>query len=96
MTDEELQELELLRTEKHQRIQQARAQEVLERAGIPVQFASLLVGDSDEDTDQRTAQFCETYQAAVTEDIRKRLPQQAPSIILPASQRVRRGIQRIR
>lgn len=96
MTEEEKQELELLRQEKHQRTQQARAQAALEHSGVPASFATLLVGVDDEDTDRKAAQFCAAYQEALTEDIRKRLPQKAPVVTPPAPQRARRGIRRIR
>lgn len=96
MTEEEKQELETLRQEKRQRTQQARAQAALEAAGIPASFSSILVGADDHDTDQRAQQFCSAYQAALAEDVRKRLPQQAPVVTPPAPKRVRRGIQRVR
>lgn len=96
MTEEEKQELEVLRQEKHQRIQQARARTALENAGVPLAFAALLAGADDGDTDHRTEQFCEAYQAALAEDVRKRLPQQSPVIISPAPKRAKRGIQRLR
>lgn len=96
MTEEEKQELETLRKEKHQRLQQSRAQAALEAAGVPASFASLLAGTDDSDTDQRTRDFCTAYQAALTEDVRKRLPQQTPVVTPPAPQRARRGVRRIR
>lgn len=96
MTEEEMQELEALRKEKHQRTQQARAQAALETAGVPASFAPLLVGADDHDTDLRAEQFCAAYQAALGEDVRKRLPQQPPVVMPPVPQRARRGIQRIR
>ena len=96
MTEEEKQELETLRQEKHQRIQVERARAILEVSGVPGNFAALLIGVDDAETDHKTAQFCATYQAALTEDVRKRLPQQAPVMTPPAPQRARRGIQRIR
>lgn len=96
MTEEEKQELETLRAEKRQQVQQARAREALETAGIPASFASLLAGGNDMETDQRAKDFCAAYQAALAEDVRKRLPQQAPVVVPPAPQRPKRGIQRIR
>lgn len=96
MTEQEQQELEMLRKEKRQRTQQARAQAALETAGVPASFAALLAGEDDGDTDQRAADFCAAYQAALAEDIRHRLPQQPPVVTPPAPQRPRRGIQRIR
>lgn len=96
MTEEEKKELETLREEKRQRIQQARARAALETAGVPGAFASLLAGGDDADTDRRTGDFCAAYQAALAEDVRKRLPQQPPVVTPPAAQRPRRGIQRIR
>ena len=96
MTEDEKQELETLREEKRQRVQQARARKLLEDAGLPVSFASLLAGGDDGATDQRTQDFCAAYQAALSEDVRKRLPQQAPVVTPPAPQRPRRGIQRLR
>lgn len=96
MTEEEMKELETLRAEKHQRTQTERARAVLEVSGVPSSFAALLIGTDDADTDRKTAQFCSAYQAALSEDVRKRLPQQAPVVTPPAPQRARRGIQRIR
>lgn len=96
MTDEEMQELEALRQEKHQRTQQARAQAALETAGVSASFAPLLAGADDGDTDQRTERFCAAYQAALAEDVRKRLPQQPPVVTPPAPQRGKRGVRRIR
>ena len=96
MTEEEKQELEALRQEKHQRTQTERARALLEVAGVPTNFAALLIGMDDADTDSKAAQFCNTYQAALSEDVRRRLPQQAPVMTAPAPQRARRGIQRIR
>lgn len=96
MTDEEMQELETLRQEKHRQTQQARAQAALETAGVPVSFASLLAGTDDEDTDRRTERFCAAYQAALAEDVRKRLPQQPPVVTAPVPQRAKRGVRRIR
>ena len=96
MTEEEKQELEALRQEKHQRTQTERAHAMLEVAGVPTNFAALLIGADDADTDSKTAQFCAAYQAALSEDVRRRLPQQAPVMTPPAPQRARRGIQRIR
>ena len=96
MTEEEKQELEILRQEKHQRTQTQRAEAALQQSGVPAAFASLLIGKDDADTDSKTAQFCAAYQAALSEDIRARLPRQAPVVTAPAVQRPRRGIQRIR
>ena len=96
MTEEEKQELEALRQEKHQRTQSERARAVLEINGVPGSFAALLIGADDAETDSKTAQFCTAYQAALTEDVRKRLPQQGPVVTPPVPQRARRGIQRIR
>ena len=42
MTEQEQQELEMLRKEKRQRTQQQRAQAALETAGVPASFAALL------------------------------------------------------
>lgn len=96
MTEEEKKELESLREEKRQRVQQARAQEALKVAGIPASFASLLAGGDDAETDLRTKDFCAAYQAALSEDVRKRLPQQPPLVAPPVPKRVKRGVQRIR
>ena len=97
MTEEEKQELEALRKEKHQRTQQQRAKTALETAGVPASFAPLLVGANDADTDAKAAQFCTAYQDALTEDVRRRLPQQPPVVTPPApQQRLRRGVRRIR
>jgi len=96
MTEEDLQELESLRKEKHLRTQQSRAEACLKNAGISAEFAALLVGTDDADTDTRTAQFCAAYQSAVATDIRSRLPQQPPVVTPPAPARSKRGIQRMR
>lgn len=96
MTEEERQELETLREEKRKRIQQTRAREALEAAGIPASFAALLAGGDDADTDQRTRDFCTVYQTALSEDVRKRLPQQPPMVTPPVPQRLPRGIRKLR
>ena len=96
MTDEEMKELETLRAEKHSREQTERARNALTAAGVPQSFAHLLVGSDDADTDQRVQDFCGTYQASLTEDIKKRLPEQTPTLTAPLPQRQKRGIQRIR
>ena len=86
MTDEEKMELEALRAEKHSR----------EQAGVSVGFAALLIGTDDADTDRRVQNFCAAYQESLAEDIKKRLPEQTPTMTAPAPQRPKRGIQRIR
>ena len=96
MTDEERQELEAHRAEKHSREQTERAKSALTAAGIPQSFAHLLVGSDDADTDQRVRDFCGAYQASLSEDIKKRLPEQPPTLTAPQPQRPKRGIQRIR
>lgn len=96
MTEEEMQELETLRREKQQSIQRRRAAETLEKAGIPTSFASLLAGEDDEETDRRAEEFRTVYQTALAEDIRARLPRQAPVVEPPMPARAKRGIQRIR
>lgn len=96
MNEEELQELEALRAEKRQRQQTERARAALETAGVPGTFSPLLIGSDDADTDDRVARFCASYQAALSEDVRRRLPQQAPITAAPAAQKPRRGIQRLR
>ena len=69
MTEQEQQELEMLRKEKRQRTQQARAQAALETAGVPASFAALLAGEDDGDTARRAADFCAPYQAALADAI---------------------------
>lgn len=96
MTDEEKKELEALRAEKHSREQAERARAALSTAGVSVGFAALLIGTDDADTDQRVRDFCGAYQASLTEDIKKRLPEQPPTLTAPLPQRPKRGIQRIR
>lgn len=96
MTDEEKKELEALRAEKHEREQTARASAALDAAGVPQSFAPLLIGSDDADTDQRVRDFCGAYQMSLTEDIKKRLPEQPPTLTAPLPQRPKRGIQRIR
>ena len=92
MTDEEKQELEALRAEKNIRQQTERARAALESRGVPQSFASLLIGADDADTDRRTEQFCAAYQDTLAEDVKRRLPQQAPVLTSPLPQRPRRGI----
>ena len=96
MTDEEKMELEALRAEKQAREQTERARAALDAAGVSERFAALLVGQDDADTDERVREFCAAYQASLTEDIKKRLPEQAPTLASPLPQRPKRGIQRIR
>lgn len=96
MTDEEMKELEALRAEKHRREQTERARAALGAAGVSEDFAALLIGGDDADTDKRVQDFCAAYQSSLTEDIKKRLPEQAPAISHPVPQRPKRGIQRIR
>ena len=96
MTDEEMRELEALRAEKHNREQAERARAALDAAGVSAGFAALLIGSDDADTDRRVQDFCAAYQSSLTEDIKKRLPEQPPTITAPLPQRPRRGIQRIR
>ena len=97
MTEEEKQELELLRQEKHNRTQTQRAEAALQQAGVSAAFAPLLVGGDDADTDAKAAQFCQAYRAALAEDVRSRLPAAPPPVVAaPPIQRPRRGIQRVR
>ena len=74
MTDEERQELEALRAEKHSREQTERAKSALTAAGIPQSFAHLLVGSDDADTDLGVRYFCGAYLASVSVEIKTRLP----------------------
>lgn len=96
MTDEEKKELETLRAEKHSREQAERARAALTTAGVSVGFTALLIGTDDADTDRRVQNFCAAYQESLAEDIKKRLPEQTPTMTAPAPQRPKRGIQRIR
>lgn len=96
MTDEEMRELEALRAEKHNREQAERARAALDVAGVSAGFAALLIGSDDADTDRRVQDFCAAYQSSLTEDIKKRLPEQPPTITAPLPQRPKRGIQRLR
>lgn len=96
MTDEEKMELEALCAEKHSREQTERAKAALSAAGVSVGFAALLVGADDADTDKRVQDFCAAYQSSLTEDIKKRLPEQTPTLTAPLLQRPKRGIQRLR
>lgn len=96
MTEEEKQELEALRREKQERAQRERAEAALTGAGIPTAFAPLLAGGDDEGTDARTARFCAAYQEALAEEIRRRLPRDAPDLTPPAPRRAERGVRRIR
>lgn len=92
MTDEEMKELEALRAEKQRREQTERAS----AAGVSTGFAALLCGGDDADTDRRVQEFCASYQASLGEDIKKRLPEQPPTLTAPLPQRPKRGIQRLR
>lgn len=96
MNDEEMKELEELRSEKRSREQTQRAVSALEAAHVPQSFAALLVGSDDADTDKRVQEFCAAYQSSLTEDIKKRLPTQPPVMTAPAPQRAKRGICRLR
>lgn len=96
MTGEERQELETLRAEKLRRTQTERAAAALDAAGVPHDFAALLMGGDDADTDRRVQEFCGVYQASLAADVRSRLPVTAPVLTPPAPQRPKRGIQRIR
>lgn len=97
MTQEELQELETLREEKRVRLQRERAEAALQEAGVPADFAPLLAGADDEDTDRRAGAFCAAYQKAITDGVRERLPQQPPQMTPSAPPpRPRRGVQRLR
>lgn len=96
MNEQERQELELLRQEKQVREQEQRARTALEEAGIPVSFAPLLCGRDDVDTDRRTRDFCTAYSQALTNDIKSRLPKEAPVVADPPAPRPRRGIQLVR
>lgn len=95
MTEEERQELEALRREKQERVQRERAAEALAGAGVPVSFAPLLAGADDGGTDERTAAFCTAYQEALAEEVRRRLPREAPAMTPPAPKRAERGVRRI-
>lgn len=96
MTDEQLQELETLRAEKLARIQTQRATAALSAAGVPEGFAALLTGADDAETDGRVEQFCGLYQSALSQDVRRRLPETPPPMTAPPEPRPRRGIQRLR
>ena len=97
MTEEEKQELELLRQEKHIRTQTQRAEAALSQAGVSAAFAPLLIGGDDTDTDERTQRFCEAYQAALAEEVRARLPAAPPPVVAaPPMPHPRRGIRRLR
>lgn len=96
MTDEELKELESLRAEKRSREQTQRASAALDKAGVPQDFAALLIGADDDETDKKVQSFCAVYQSRLSSDIKKRLPAQPPVVTAPAPQRAKRGIQRLR
>lgn len=96
MTEEEQQELENLRSEKRTREQTVRARTALDAAGVPGEFADLLIGEDDGGTDTRVAAFLKTYQAALSQDVRARLPEKAPVVPRTIPERPKRGIQRIR
>ena len=95
MTEEEMQELEQLRAEKLRRTQQERAAAALEASGVPGEFAPLLAGSGDEDTDHRVETFCGVYQASLAADVKRRLPETPLVVTSPPPQRLRRGVHRI-
>lgn len=70
-------------------MQTERARAALGAAGVSESFAALLVGQDDADTDKRVREFCAAYQASLTEDIKKRLPEQTPTLTAPLPQRIR-------
>lgn len=96
MNEEEKKELEVLRKEKQERVQRERAEKALAVAGVPVSFASLLAAADDDSTDRRTEAFCAAYQKALAEEVRLRLPQEAPAMTPPPVRHPERGIRRIR
>ena len=96
MVDEERDELETLRAEKLRRTQTERAAAALGVAGAPKEFAALLAGGDDAETDRRVQEFCGVYQSSLAADMKSRLPQQPPVLTAPLPQRPKRGIQRIR
>ena len=96
MTDEERKELETLRAEKRDREQTQRATAALGKAGVPQDFASMLIGVNDDETDKKVQSFCAVYQSSLSSDIRKRLPEQPPVVTAPLPQRPKRGVQRLR
>lgn len=96
MTDEEMKELKQLRSEKRSREQTQRASDALQKAGVPQEFASILVGSDDGETDKKVQSFCAVYQSKLSSDIRKRLPEQPPAMTSPLPQRPKRGVQRLR
>lgn len=97
LTNEELQELAALREEKRSRLQTQRAEKALGASDIPQSFAALLAGKDDADTDARVKSFCETYRSTLSQDIRKRLPAEPPTMTgTPTPTRPRRGIVRVR
>lgn len=96
MMEEEKLELETLRREKQERVQRERAEMALAEAGIPAAFAPLLAGADDAGTDRRTEAFLAVYQTALAEEVRRRLPQEAPKTEAPAPRRRERGVRRLR
>lgn len=96
MTEEERQELEALRREKRERTQRERAEAALRDAGIPAAFAPLLTGEDDGGTDARTEAFRTVYQEILAEEVRRRLPREAPDLMPPTPKRAERGVRRIR
>ena len=67
----------------------------LEASGVPGEFAPLLAGSGDEDTDHRVETFCGVYQASLAADVKRRLPETPPVVTSPPPQRPRRGVHRI-
>lgn len=96
MTDEEMKELEQLRAEKCSREQTQRASDALGKAGVPQEFAPVLIGADDGETDKKVQSFCAVYQTKLSDDIKKRLPAQPPAMTAPLPQRSKRGVQRLR
>ena len=96
MNEEEMQELQQLRAEKTARVQTERAAAALESAGAPRDFAPLLSGGDDTETDRRVAEFCTMYQSTLAADVKRRLPAQPPVLTPPAPPRPARGVRRLR
>ena len=69
--------------------------QALEASGVPGEFAPLLAGSGDEDTDHRVETFCGVYQASLAADVKRRLPETPLVVTSPPPQRPRRGVHRI-
>lgn len=93
---QQLAELEQLRLEKRQRQLTEHAQSALAARGISGEFAAFLLGEDETATGRNIASFEKSYQAALSAEVARRLPQQQPRDFAAAPTRNRRcGIRKV-